>query len=224
MKNISIILIGIIFTGIAISCGPAKDLSLLEPNEKIQMQNFSIISPRGEGWHFVKDKPERNLVLYKGGWSKLGISDLYSFNTKESYVEILILQLGISNSLDSLSMTEKNIFDTHIKNWFEENKKKYEKTGYGDLVEINRDSILINGKKLLVDNYRLYKCLIESEMLDGIGRKYLYFPARYKSERMFYCFINEIYPAKENVNQNNEFNDSTIVEIIKSFECAEDQE
>ena len=75
------------------------------------------------------------------------------------YQEIYVLVLGISRNRDSISSTDKQIFEDHLKNWYSEKKIQFEKTGFGDVVEINKDSVTIDGKYFFVDNYQIYHCL-----------------------------------------------------------------
>ena len=222
MKTTLLYLSALTLCGLIYSCSMGKDVTLIEPNSRIDLNTYYVLSPPDVNWHYTTDVKNENLLFWRGVSENLG-SELVSTDPSQDFEELIVFTYRVSPVIDSLNMSENYIFSHHTKYWLENKEVAYEQTGKGKVTEISRDSALVEGKKLWAISYKIYNCSIYGLQRNGVGIMYLYFPGNYKTEKLYYGFINEIYPSKDEFADVKYLDNRSLTSLISSFVCSENE-
>jgi hypothetical protein len=209
-----------------ISCGVGKDTTKINSFTFFQLNNYSLKSPPGENWDFSESPDKSGIIFEMGGWEQLGNSYMYGALSDVKYVKILIYRYNISRSMPDEDLTEINITNDFIESELKLARDSYSRTGICDIILDEMDTTYAENRNFIRQYYRLFNCRItdDSDLRNGIGIYQLYFPKRYKSQRIFYLFLIEEYSSRENAKTVPEKIDyvDELYSIIRSFSCNED--
>lgn len=172
----------IIFLPILLSCATTLPGRQYTQGSIIDMGNFSVIGPPGNGW-FVNIQKDQRKVEFQ----KRNVSQSTGFINESTLIHVL--QNWVADEKLKRLSEEEVADDFRMK---EELGMLFRGVGMGkyELTDVKKETTIIDDKKLYLMSYRT----------SGVGKPvprkwiseavlYLFFPADFKERHFFYCFL-----------------------------------
>jgi hypothetical protein len=167
------------------ACATAQNFQKVSEGQVIDMGRYSVTAPAGEGWQMIADRGNGTVQFQRlktnfFGGVKRGI-----------FINVYQDMLGPELRHKSAEDAANNIIDLEVKNMKEEGVR----TGQYALLDVKKDFIALDGKKLYTLTYRA-KSL--EKPVDSKAALYIFFPPDFQDRQIVYrFFINETYDRSE---------------------------
>lgn len=189
---------------------------ILKPDSLIKMNNYTVRTPLSENWQSSSNDNIDALIL----------SNVVDYGgiviMPETFIKISVFRVTIPYGEYGI-FRKDTIFNRYYGQIEETNNKNYATSGYCKVGVLKKDTINLKNKKLYLVDYSLSKCKTpdESDLRDGKGKIYFYFPQNYIRQKVFYLFQIEEFFRNTN-NAEVKFKSNDIENFINSFSCKED--